>query len=277
MEYRMNHARLLFFTFGALLLLAISFGFSSSASAHGYVSQPQSRALLCKTGANIDCGGAQYEPQSLEAPKNFPAAGPADGNIAGANVFPKLDEQSKYRWTKVAMQSGANTFEWTLTAAHATATWEYFITKPGWNPDEPLKRADLELFCTVDDGGKRPPFSVTHNCDVPERSGYQIILAVWSVADTANAFYNVIDANFDGTTVPPIDPGPVDPVDPVDPTLETWSSTQVYLGGHKVAYNGASYKAKWWTLGEKPDKSDVWELIANPNSTLYPKSLQTLH
>ena len=28
-----------------------------------------------------------------------------------------------------------------------------------------------------------------------DRSGYHVILAVWDVADTANAFYNVIDVN----------------------------------------------------------------------------------
>ncbi|MEK5036519.1 lytic polysaccharide monooxygenase [Sporosarcina sp. FSL K6-3457] len=265
MELRMFDARSLFVVLGALVLLVLTLGFSSTASAHGYVSQPESRGLLCKTGANIDCGGVQYEPQSLEAPKNFPEAGPADGQIAGANVFPKLDEQSKYRWTKVAMQSGANTFEWTLTAAHATAKWEYFITKPGWNPDAPLKRADFELFHTVNDGGKRPDFTVKHNINVPERSGYHVILAVWTVADTPNAFYNVIDANFDGTN-PPIDPDPTpdpdpDPVDPVDPSTGTWSSTQVYTGGQEVTYNGSTYKAKWWTQGEKPGESAVWELV----------------
>ncbi|MEG0260028.1 MAG: lytic polysaccharide monooxygenase [Lysinibacillus sp.] len=241
--------------FGALLMLLLSFAFSSTADAHGYVSKPESRGLLCKTGANVDCGGVQYEPQSLEAPGNFPIGGPADGKIAGANVFPKLDEQSKYRWTKVPMKSGAYTFEWTLTAAHAAAKWDYYITKQGWNPDQPIKRADLELFCSTNDGGKRPPSNVKHNCNVPERSGYQIILAVWSIADTPNAFYNVIDANFDGTTIPPTNP------DPVNPNPNSWSSTQVYVGGNTVTYNGSSYKAKWWTQGDKPDNSAVWELV----------------
>ncbi|MFP3600027.1 lytic polysaccharide monooxygenase, partial [Chryseobacterium sp. SIMBA_029] len=35
-----------------------------------------------------------------------------------------------------------------------------------------------------------------HQITVPaNRTGYHIILAVWDVADTTNAFYNVIDVN----------------------------------------------------------------------------------
>ena len=44
--------------------------------------------------------------------------------------------------------------------------------------------------------GKIPTETVTLNCNIPERSGYQIILGVWDIADTGNAFYQVIDAEF---------------------------------------------------------------------------------
>ena len=264
MNLHIFNKKISFVVFGALLLLVLSLAFSSTASAHGYVNKPESRGLLCKTGANINCGGVQYEPQSLEAPGNFPIGGPADGKIAGANIFPKLDEQSKYRWTKVPMKSGANTFEWTLTAPHATTKWDYYITKQNWNPDQPLKRNDLELFCSINGGGKKPSSNVKHNCKVPERSGYQVILAVWTIADTPNAFYNVIDANFDGTTIPSTEPDPVDP----DPNTNNWSSTQVYLGGNEVTYNGSLFKAKWWTLGDIPGSSAVWELVKNNESEI---------
>ena len=247
--------------FGALLIIVLSLAFSSTASAHGYVNKPESRGLLCKTGANKNCGGVQYEPQSLEALGNFPIGGPADGKIAGANTFPKLDEQSKNRWTKVTMKSGANTFSWTLTAPHATAKWDYYITKQNWNPNKPLKRADLERFCTINYGGKKPSKNVKHECNVPKRSGYQVILAVWSIADTPNAFYNVIDANFDGTTNQPIKPNPDSKPEADTNNTKNWSKTKVYVGGDEVTYNGSLYKAKWWTLGEQPGKSTVWEMV----------------
>lgn len=39
----------------------------------------------------------------------------------------------------------------------------------------------------------------------------------------------------------------------------SWDKTAVYLGGDTTCYQGHRYQAKWWTLGEKPDSSDVWE------------------
>lgn len=39
----------------------------------------------------------------------------------------------------------------------------------------------------------------------------------------------------------------------------TWDSAAVYNGGDTVSYRGRKYKAKWWTQGEKPGSSDVWE------------------
>lgn len=38
------------------------------------------------------------------------------------------------------------TFKWYLTARHATANWQYFITKPDWNPNLPITREQLILI-----------------------------------------------------------------------------------------------------------------------------------
>ncbi len=40
---------------------------------------------------------------------------------------------------------------------------------------------------------------------------------------------------------------------------ETWEGAAVYTGGDTVSYQGRQYRARWWTQGEKPDSSDVWE------------------
>lgn len=186
-------------TFIMTFLFAIGLmAFAKEAFAHGYVDTPTSRSYLCKLGVNTNCGGAQYDPHSLEAPGSFPSGGPADGQITGAGIFPQLYEQTATRWAKVNMNGGANTFKWTLTAPHATTEWKYYITKKDWNPNKALAREDLDLqpFCYVNDGGKKPPFTVEHQCNVPtDRSGYHLILAVWEIADTGNAFYQVIDVN----------------------------------------------------------------------------------
>ncbi|MEK8128181.1 lytic polysaccharide monooxygenase [Paenibacillus filicis] len=202
---RMTRGRLLAAGGMILLMVLCMLLVAGKAWGHGYVDSPGSRAILCKQGQNTDCGAIIYEPQSLEAPKGFPAAGPADGKIASAaGAFPKLDEQSASRWSKVNISAGTNTFTWKLTANHSTASWKYYITNQNWNPNAPLSRASFDLtpFCSVPFNGVKPPTTYSDTCQVPARTGYQVILAVWEVADTANAFYNVIDVNFGGGSGP---------------------------------------------------------------------------
>src|SRR5699024_3626824 len=133
--------------------------------------------------------------------------------------------------------------------------------KENWDPNSPLKRSDLELFCSIDDGGKRPDFTVEHDCIIPDRDGYHVILAYWEVADTANAFYQVIDDNFDGEFVEPGDPE--EPEDPEEPGngAPSWDANQVYLSGDEVTYEGKTYRAQWWTQGDRPGESAVWLLV----------------
>ncbi|KLA26165.1 lytic polysaccharide monooxygenase [Bacillus cereus] len=172
-----------------------------NAYAHGFVEKPGSRAALCSQnyGAlNSNCGNMMYEPQSLEAPKGFPQGGPADGKIASAGgLFGGiLDQQTANRWFKNTIKGGENTFTWKYTAPHSTSQWHYYITKKGWDPNKPLTRADFELIGTVKHDGSKASNNLSHKINVPtDRSGYHVILAVWDVADTVNAFYNVIDVN----------------------------------------------------------------------------------
>ncbi|TKI86997.1 lytic polysaccharide monooxygenase [Bacillus mycoides] len=172
-----------------------------NAYAHGFVEKPGSRAALCSQnyGAlNLNCGNVMYEPQSLEAPKGFPQGGPVDGEIASAGgLFGGiLDQQTADRWFKNTIKGGENTFTWKYTAPHLTSQWHYYITKKGWNPNKPLARADFELIGTVKHDGSAASNNLSHKINVPtDRSGYHVILAVWDVADTVNAFYNVIDVN----------------------------------------------------------------------------------
>ncbi|WP_343639818.1 lytic polysaccharide monooxygenase [Chryseobacterium sp.] len=196
------------FFFALLLMLAMLVPSLIHLSAHGYVLSPASRgyqgsldkASLGYSAAFSIYGSVINEPGSLEAPKGFPAAGPADGKIASANGSiggdTTLDIQTADRWKKTNITTGVNAFIWKYSAYHATAKWHYYMTKQGWNPNQPLSRQDLELIGTVAHNGTPPQDNVSHQITVPaNRSGYHIILAVWDVADTTNAFYNVIDVN----------------------------------------------------------------------------------
>ena len=181
------------------------------ANAHGYASEPPSRAYACRLGLNTQCGQAMYEPHSVgEAPKGFPQLGPKDGEIASGGVradFSLLDEQSANRWHLTPILNREVNFDWYYTTGHKTTKWEYFITKSGWNPNAPLSRETFEAapFCSVDGNGKpatggseagQGPAPEKHRCTLPaDRTGHHAILGLWTVADTGAAFHNVIDVD----------------------------------------------------------------------------------
>ncbi|MFG2196215.1 lytic polysaccharide monooxygenase [Streptomyces sp. NPDC048639] len=182
-------------------VIGVSVLATSSASSHGYTDSPISRQKLCANGTVTGCGDIQWEPQSVEGPKGFPASGPADGKIcAGGNSrFAQLDDPRGGQWPATGVTAGAHTFRWQFTAAHATTDFRYYITRNGWDPSRPLTRAALETapFLTVPYNGQRPPSTLSHSGTIPSgKTGRHIILAVWTVADTGNAFYACSDVQF---------------------------------------------------------------------------------
>ncbi|CAM5292493.1 lytic polysaccharide monooxygenase auxiliary activity family 9 protein [Streptomyces pilosus] len=148
---------------------------ASSASAHGYISDPPSRQAQCAAGT-VSCGDITYEPQSVEGPKGL------TGCSGGNSRFAELDDDSK-GWT-VTPVAATTTFSWRLTAQHATSTWEYY--------------AGGRRIAQFDDGGAKPGAVVDHQVDFGGLTGKQKVLAVWNVADTTNAFYACIDVNVGG-------------------------------------------------------------------------------
>ncbi|KAF0425497.1 chitin-binding protein [Pediococcus acidilactici] len=168
------------------------------ASAHGFVTNPGGRAYLGSSQfpgkpLNENIGPVMYEPQSIEAPKNTFI----DGKIASAGLakFSQLDEQTADRWYKTPIKSGPLDVTWHLTAPHSTSTWDYYITKPGWDPNKPLKFSDFKKIASFNDHGATPGTEVTHKVTIPDQKGYHVMLSVWNIANTANAFYQVSDVN----------------------------------------------------------------------------------
>ncbi|MGW2488580.1 lytic polysaccharide monooxygenase auxiliary activity family 9 protein [Streptomyces sp. NPDC001606] len=178
---------------------------TGGASGHGYTDLPISRQKLCANGTVTGCGDIQWEPQSVEGPKGFPAAGPADGQLCngGQSRFAELSSPttpSGAPWPTTRVTGGQSyTFRWQFTAMHATTDFTYYVTKPGWNQNHPLSRSDLNLtpFLTVPYNGQRPPATLTHSGTLPTGlTGHHVILAVWTIADTGNAFYACSDVTF---------------------------------------------------------------------------------
>ncbi|MFD7070452.1 lytic polysaccharide monooxygenase auxiliary activity family 9 protein [Streptomyces sp. NPDC059913] len=158
---------------GALLapVLALTLPVGS-ASAHGYISSPPSRQAQCAAGT-VSCGEIKYEPQSVEGPKGLTSCS------GGNSRFAELDNDSK-GW-KVTSVGRSTSFQWVLTARHATSTWQYF--------------ASGRKVAEFNDNGAQPGATVTHQVDFGSVTGRQKVLAVWNIADTANAFYACIDLN----------------------------------------------------------------------------------
>ncbi|MEU0002958.1 lytic polysaccharide monooxygenase [Streptomyces sp. NPDC006314] len=178
---------------------------TGGASGHGYTDLPISRQKLCQNGTVTNCGSIQWEPQSVEGPKGFPAAGPADGQLCngGLSQFAQLSSPktpSGGAWPTTRVTGGQSyTFRWQFTAMHATTDFKYYVTRPGWNQNHALARSDLNLtpFLTVPYNGQRPPATLSHSGTLPSGlSGHHVILAVWTIADTGNAFYACSDVTF---------------------------------------------------------------------------------
>lgn len=130
-----------------------------------------------------------------DVPNSLP---PADGNIAGASNNgdePRLNEQTPNRWSKVPLTSGAvQSFRWEYSTKRATRHWKAPLTRTQFG---------VKPFCTIENQTQpfwsadlKPTDNVPHTCPLPARSGYQVILAAWEVADTPEAFYQVVDAYF---------------------------------------------------------------------------------
>ncbi|GAA3122740.1 lytic polysaccharide monooxygenase [Planomonospora alba] len=246
-----------------LTLATVAFGTTvltaSPASAHGYVSSPPSRQALCAQGKVSGCGDIVYEPQSVEGPK---------GQMnchGGVPRFAQLSDESK-AWLATSVGSSV-TFNWVLTARHATSTWDYYIGN--------------KKIASFNDGGRQPGATVSHVVNLSGYSGRQKVLAVWNIADTPMAFYNCIDLQVGGGgTNPAPNPTPTKPPapapSPTKPTAKpttpapgvpggTWKAGTWYAVGSTVTYGGASYRCiqahTALTGWEPPQVPALWKRI----------------
>jgi N-acetylglucosamine-binding protein A len=193
--------------------------YSTHALAHGALVIPSSRA--------VQYYGAQWPATEIEGLK-LPAGGlmeadtpyenqftfPPDGKIASGNKAERaaLDNES-YPWVSQPMHSGVQNFEWFFGQFHRTTYFTYYITKqdwktkPGYGQRLTAEMFESQPFCHHVWPMSQPipspsPTSLTHVCNVPERTGEQKIYAAWRIRDTDKAFYQLVDVKFDGDSTP---------------------------------------------------------------------------
>ncbi|MFJ4540366.1 lytic polysaccharide monooxygenase [Streptomyces tibetensis] len=123
-----------------------------------------------------------------------------DGKLCSANnaEFKGLD-LPRADWPATAVRSGPHTFKYRVTAPHK-GTFKVYLTKPGYDPAEPLAWKDLDLahpVATSTDPAATGGF-YTFSGKLPQRSGKHLLYAVWQRSDSPEAFYSCSDVSFGG-------------------------------------------------------------------------------
>ncbi|WP_406717457.1 lytic polysaccharide monooxygenase [Streptomyces althioticus] len=188
---------------------------AAPAAAHGSMGDPVSRVF--------QCFGEGPESPTSEACKAAVAAGGTqalydwngvrigdaggrhqelipDGKLcsAGNEAFKGLD-LARADWPATSVSGGDHTFKYRVTAPHK-GTFTVYITKPGYDPAQPLAWDDLDLANPV--ATSTDPAAVdgfyTFSGTLPERSGQHLLYAVWQRSDSPEAFYSCSDVTFGG-------------------------------------------------------------------------------
>ncbi|MEU5099506.1 lytic polysaccharide monooxygenase [Streptomyces sp. NPDC020996] len=225
--------------------LALTALAAAPASAHGSMGDPVSRVAQCYAEgpespksdackAAVAAGGTQalYDWNGIrigDANGRHRELIP-DGRLcsAGNEEFKGLD-LARADWPATSVSSGSYTFKYRVTAPHK-GTFTVYITKAGHDPAQPLAWSDLDLehpVATATDpvaSGGYYTFSGT----LPQRSGRQLLYAIWQRSDGPEAFYSCSDVAFGGDSGGAVTAGPA----PV-PSASAPSEEQIEDGAGK--------------------------------------------
>ncbi|MFI8522763.1 lytic polysaccharide monooxygenase [Streptomyces sp. NPDC085481] len=124
-----------------------------------------------------------------------------DGKLCSANrdKYRALD-WARTDWPATAVAPGAFGFRIRVTAPHS-GTMTMYITKPGFDPTQPLKWSDLDTAPVAVYGTTRTATDgyYAFNGTLPARTGRHIVYMVWQRNDSPEAFYSCSDVTFGGT------------------------------------------------------------------------------
>ncbi|MFI1758735.1 lytic polysaccharide monooxygenase [Streptomyces sp. NPDC020571] len=195
--------------------LALTTLAAAPAAAHGSMGDPVSRVSQCHAEgpenpksaacrAAVAAGGTQalYDWNGIRignADGKHRELIP-DGKLCSANdpAFKGMD-LARADWPATGVSSGSYTFKYRVTAPHK-GTFKVYITKPGYDPSQPLGWGDLDLSAPV--ATSTDPVAsggfYTFSGTLPERSGKHLLYAVWQRSDSPEAFYSCSDVSFGG-------------------------------------------------------------------------------
>jgi chitin-binding protein len=184
---------------------------AAPAAAHGSMSNPPSRAYVCKNEgpespdseackAAVAVAGTQafydwHEVSRLDAAGRHREIIP-DGRLCGAG-------RDKYRgldlprtdWPAARVSPGPFTITYHATAPHSDSDFEFYITRSGWDPSQPLRWSDLVHIQTFAD--QDPTTFTNWTINLPQRTGRHLIYSIWQrVVGSTEAFYTCSDVDF---------------------------------------------------------------------------------
>jgi predicted carbohydrate-binding protein with CBM5 and CBM33 domain len=255
------------------------------ADAHGTMADPASRVYACKQQnpenptnaacrAAIELGGTQpfydwNEVNLLTAAGRHRELIP-DGKLcsAGRDKYRGLD-LPRADWPAKRISPGNLTISYHATAPHANSDFEFYITRQGYRPTQPLRWSDLELMVAFTN--QNPATFTNWTLPIPQRTGRHIIYTIWQrVVGSDEAFYSCADVDFGGGGTPPPSTTPPPPTSPPTtppppPPGGTWAAGTAYAVGAQVTYGGASYRCLQAhtaiTGWEPPNAAALWQRL----------------
>lgn len=243
----------------AAALVVVALLPADQATAHGTMSDPMSRVYACKQQnpenptnaacrAAIQLGGTQpfYDWNEVNL---LTAAGQhrqliPDGRLcsAGRDKYRGLD-LARADWPAKRIGPGNLRITYHATAPHANSNFEFYITRQGYSPTQPLRWSDLVLM--VKFNNQNPTTFTNWTLPIPQRTGRHIIYTIWQrIVGSDEAFYSCADVDFGGGGTPPpttTPPTTTTTTTPAPPPSGSWAAGTSYQIGSRVTYNGASY------------------------------------
>ncbi|WP_283138040.1 lytic polysaccharide monooxygenase auxiliary activity family 9 protein [Rhizohabitans arisaemae] len=274
-------------TFVVLAPVAVSIWAVNTASAHGSMQTPASRTWMCfqdnienprtpACKAAVALGGTQplydwNEVNQANANGQHRSLIP-DGKLCsgGRDKYRGFD-QARADWPTTNLNAGSPyTFRYKATAPHP-GTFEFYVTKDGYNPTTPLKWSDLEAtpFHRVTNPPIQNEAYVTNATLPAGKSGRHLIYSIWQRSDSGEAFYTCSDVYFGVDPSPTITDDPTVSHSPTDTQttggVTTWAPNTSYRAGDRVTYAGVQYECRQphpsLTGWEPPNVPALWRRL----------------